>query len=94
MVVSHPWVAGELALGTLRRRGEVLRLLRDLAQAVEATPDEVLTLVERHGLAGTGLGYVDAQLLASTRLMPGTTLWSRDRALVAASARLGVGFAG
>ncbi len=37
-------------------------------------------LVERHGIAGTGLGWVDAHLLASATLS-GTPLWTLDRAL-------------
>jgi hypothetical protein len=49
----------------------------------------VLPLVERHQLYGLGLGYVDAQLLAATRLTPDAALWTADRRLVAAASRLG-----
>ena len=35
-VVIHPFVIGELACGNLRNRDEVLRLLNDLPQAVNA----------------------------------------------------------
>lgn len=91
-VLGHPWVTGELALGNLRNRGEVLGLLRGLPQAVVADDDEVLRLVERESLHGTGIGYVDAQLLAASRLTSGTRLWSRDKRLRAAAARLGAEF--
>ncbi len=86
-VMGHPWVAGELALGRISNRTEVLALLSHLPQAVVATSDEVLMLVELAELSGAGIGYVDAQLLASTRLTADAQLWSRDRRLVAAAAR-------
>ncbi len=91
-VLGHPWVVGELALGNLHRRGEVLGLLDGLPQAVTATPAEVLTLVERHELHGIGIGYVDAQLLAATKLSDDSTLWSADRRLAAVASRLGCAF--
>ncbi|MGI9120377.1 MAG: type II toxin-antitoxin system VapC family toxin [Acidimicrobiales bacterium] len=87
-VLGHPWVVGELALGHLSPRHEVLRLLSSLPGATVATPAEVLTFIERHELHGLGIGYVDAQLLASTRLTPGAKLWTRDKRLATASSRL------
>ena len=64
-VLVHPFVIGELALGTLRQRASVLALLQDLPTAVVATDQEVMRFIERHSLAGQGIGYVDAHLLAS-----------------------------
>jgi len=89
LVLGHPWVTGEVALGNLAQRGEVIGLLSRLPQAATATADEVLTLVERHHLYGLGIGYVDAQLLAATQLTPDAALWAADRKLVAAATRLG-----
>lgn len=91
-VVAHPWVIGELALGRLRRRAEVLGLLDSLPRAAVATPAEVLALVEHHELPGSGIGYVDAQLLAATLLTPDARLWSADRRLAAVASRLGHAF--
>jgi len=91
-VLGHPWVTGELALGSLKRRGEVIGLLEALPQAVIATPRELLGLIGDAGLSGTGVGYVDAQLLAATRLTPGSRLWTSDRRLAATAERLGVAF--
>jgi predicted nucleic acid-binding protein len=87
-VLAHPWVTGELSLGDLRHRDEVISLLRGLPQAVVADEDEVLRLVDREGLYGTGIGYVDAQLLAATRLTPDARLWTRDRRLATVTAQL------
>lgn len=89
-VLAHPWVTGELALGSLKNRAEVLRLLGDMPQAVVATDTEVLSLIERSNLYGLGIGYVDTQLLAATRLTIGATLWTRDKRLAVAAERLGV----
>jgi len=90
-VLGHPWVLGELALGRLSDSPGVLGLLSQLPQAPVATPTEVLTLIERAQLAGTGIGYVDVHLLAAALLAPGTLLWTRDRRLAAAAARSGCG---
>lgn len=68
LVLGHPWVVGELALGRLAQRHEIIELLEGLPQATVATDAEVMTLVNRHELYGVGIGYVDAQLLAATRL--------------------------
>ena len=91
-VFGHPWVTGELALGHLGDRVNVIGLLHGLPQAVVAHDDEVLRLVEQEVLSGSGIGYVDAQLLAATRLTPGAALWTRDKRLSAVASRLGVGF--
>jgi predicted nucleic acid-binding protein len=89
-VLGHPFVIGELALGSLSRRDAVLSDLRDLRQAPVASSEEVLQLIDREALFGRGIGYVDAHLLASARLTPGTQLWTRDQRLQAIAARLGV----
>lgn len=91
-VFAHPWVTGELALGNLSHREEVIGLLHGLPQATVAENDEVLRLIEQTVLYGAGIGYVDAQLLAATRLTPDTTLWTRDKRLSTVTARLGLSF--
>jgi predicted nucleic acid-binding protein len=91
-VLGHPWVVGELALGRLRRRQEVIELLNGLPQATTATSPEALAFIECQELYGLGIGYVDAQLLAATKLTDGAALWSHDRRLGAATSRLGCAF--
>ena len=88
--LGHPFVTGELALGNLRNREEILDALQSLPQAAVATEDEVLLFIKRNALSGLGIGYVDAHLLASVRLVPGSTLWTRDKRLSAAAERLGL----
>jgi predicted nucleic acid-binding protein len=80
-VLSHPFVIGELAMGSFMRRDLLLSELGDLPQAKVAEDDEVLHLVSGNNLFGLGIGYIDAHLLAAVRLMPGTLLWTRDKRL-------------
>ena len=89
-VLAHPFVIGELALGDLRQREIVLEALSDLPCASVAADKEVLHFIDRHALFGRGLGYVDAHLLAATRLTSGAKLWTRDKRLKEVAAELGL----
>ena len=89
-VLAHPFVIGELALGRLEPRDVILNALLDLPCARSATDDEVLHLIDQEGLAGLGIGYVDAHLLAAVRLSAGASLWTRDKRLRQAADRMGV----
>ncbi|MBV8089167.1 MAG: type II toxin-antitoxin system VapC family toxin [Alphaproteobacteria bacterium] len=89
-VLGHPYVIGELALGDLRQRDAFLRDLLDLPQAVVASDEEVLRLIDREKLFGRAIGYIDAHLLAAARLTVDTKLWTRDQTLNAVAATLGL----
>lgn len=89
-VLVHPFVIGELSLGSLRNRNEVLSRLSDLPSASIATNEEAMTFITQNALYGLGIGFIDVHLLASVRLSPGTVLWTRDKRLLAASVRLGL----
>jgi predicted nucleic acid-binding protein len=89
-VLGHPFVIGELALGNLRQRDAFLRDLLDLPQAIVASDEEVLRLIDREKLFGRGIGYVDAHLLTAARLTADAKLWTRDQALNAVAAQLGL----
>jgi predicted nucleic acid-binding protein len=90
LVLQHPMVLGELALGGLRDRTEVLRSLGGLPSTAIASHAEVMSLVEQRQLYDRGLSLMDAQLLASVLLTLGATLWTRDKRLRAAAESLGV----
>lgn len=89
-VLAHPFVIGEIALGSFRRRKAVLADLQDLPQAAVASAEEVLCFIGNHGLFGRGIGYVDAHLLAAVRLTPDARLWTGDRPLQRVAAELGL----
>jgi predicted nucleic acid-binding protein len=89
-VLTHRFVIGELALGNIQNRSLIISTLQNLPQATAASDEEVLRFIERHALFGSGIGYIDAHLLAATLLSPGSSLWTRDKRLLAESVRLGV----
>jgi predicted nucleic acid-binding protein len=87
-VLCHPFVIGEVGMGQFRDRRRVLEQMRRLEAAEIASDDEVMVLVDRYGLFGRGIGYVDAHLLAAAFLTPGAKLWTRDKQLRAAAVQL------
>lgn len=88
-VVLHPFVAGELACGNLKKRGSVLSDLAALPMATRASEAEVIRLVEDRKLWGRGLGWIDAHLIASA-LLSHCRLWTFDKRLAAAVSELGL----
>ncbi len=88
-VAGHRFITGEIALGHLRRRSEILALLASLPQTPLAEHDEGLRFVADHRLAGSGLGWIDVHLLAAAAL-DRSRLWTLDRRLAAVAARLGL----
>ena len=87
LVLIHPFVLGELALGRLKSRSEILGLLAEIPRAESANHEEVLEFVERHELAGSGVGWIAAHLLVSAALS-GVSLWTLDRRLAVVAGRL------
>jgi predicted nucleic acid-binding protein len=86
-VLGHPFVRGELALGNLPQRQNILGLLDNLPQAPVAFTDEINSFIETHTLFGLGIGLVDVHLLASAQLAVNAQLWTRDKRLLAVAAR-------
>lgn len=89
-VAAHPLVIEELALGSIKDRTTILRLLENLQTFPVLSHDELLLLVDAHHLWGRGLSAVDVHLLGSVRLAPGGRLWTRDKRLLAACNDIGV----
>ncbi|MBC7520997.1 MAG: VapC toxin family PIN domain ribonuclease [Sandarakinorhabdus sp.] len=93
VVVMHPFIAGEIMLGSMKDRAQVGATLAALDPAPVAEPDEVANLIESAVLFGTGIGYVDVHLIASALLMVGGRIWTRDRRLHNVAERLGIALA-
>ena len=85
----HPFVYGELLLGGLPLGGDVRKQLDHLIRAPVAEPVEVAAFIEWAELAGTGIGYVDAHLLVTARMIDAKILTSDKRLLVQAK-RFGI----
>jgi predicted nucleic acid-binding protein len=90
MVLAHPFVIGEIALGHLRQREVILTALSRLPRASVASDAEVMQFIESEHLFGRGIGYVDAHLLAAVRLTPGSVLWTNDKRLYDVTQELGL----
>ena len=86
-VVCHPFVIGEIALGTLKNRTEILDLLAELPAAQVVSHAEAIALVEQRALSGRGIGWVDVHLVASA-LVERLPLWTFDRRLGAVARAL------
>lgn len=88
-VLMHPFVVGELACGNLKDRASILRDLEALPSVVCATHAEVMRLLEYWALWGSGIGWIDAHLLASA-LLSQCRLWTLDERLNRSAAGIGV----
>jgi predicted nucleic acid-binding protein len=90
--LMHPHALGEIALGSIRNRDQVIARFLRLPVPNVAKEGHMLTLIESDDLIATGIGYTDAHLLASALLTPGGKLWTRDKKLLAQAERLGVAY--
>ncbi|HMO75946.1 MAG TPA: PIN domain-containing protein [Sphingopyxis sp.] len=88
-VVQHPFVTAELALGSLAARDRFVAMLDLLPAAPTVDQPALLAFISEHRLFGTGLGMVDAHLLASAAARGSARLWTGDRRLAGQAERLG-----
>lgn len=91
LVMCHPFILGELALGSLKDRQTVISMLQALPQAAKADDDEVLKLIETQGLFSRGLGLIDAHLIASALIEGDVKIWTGDKRLAAISDEMNLG---
>jgi hypothetical protein len=89
-ILSHPFVVGEVAMGHLSPRGQIMEAFDDLPAAVVAADREVLQFIERYRLFATGVGYIDVHLLVAVQLTADALLWTYDRRLAETANRLGL----
>ncbi len=88
-VLGHEMVYGELLIGDLGGRREFLSNYRSMSQASTVSHTEVVDFVRHRKLHGRGIGWVDANLLASA-LVEHVRLWTTDLKLAALATELGV----
>ena len=77
LVLTHPFIIGELACGNLGNRKEIISLLCALPSVLKATDAELLFFIDEHRVMGKGLGLIDIHLLASAKLAV-CALWTDD----------------
>jgi hypothetical protein len=88
-LVLYRFVLTEIAPGSFSRRSETLVCLSRIPQVKRVTDQEVLLLMEAHGLFSGGIGLVDAHLLASAIVKPPVQLRTPDRRPAAIASELG-----
>jgi hypothetical protein len=88
-VLMHPWILGELSLGSIADRNGFIRMLERLPILLPATDREIRGAVEDRRLFGRGIGWVDAGLIASCLARP-CRLWTRDGKLKTIAEELGL----
>lgn len=91
-VLSHSWVIGELALGSIHDRKAFLSLLGYLPKLAQASDAAILDFIESRKLAARGIGWVDAGLLAACAARP-CRIFTLDRKLKSLAEETGLGFA-
>lgn len=91
LALTHPFVIGELVCGTPANRPAFLGFLKRLERCNVARDDEVLLFIEMHKLYGTGIGYIDAHLLAAAAINR-HNLWTRDKRLARIAAILNISY--
>jgi predicted nucleic acid-binding protein len=89
-IIMHPMIVAELGLGSVRRRERTLAELDGLLEVKAAQLSEVRRMIEVRRLYGKGIGLIDAHLVASCLITPGTQLWTRDTALKDVSKTIGI----
>jgi predicted nucleic acid-binding protein len=91
-IFGHPFVTGEVSLGSLAQRERIIAELSALPQLAVQRHERVALLIESTPLWGEGVGYIDAHLLASIKMVPGAQLWTGDKRLHTQAARLGIAY--
>ncbi|MEO6091788.1 MAG: type II toxin-antitoxin system VapC family toxin [Novosphingobium sp.] len=91
-ICLHPYVLGELLLGGVPARSDIAKQLDILARPPVASASEAAAFITWAELAGTGIGFVDANLLISAKLLPDGRILTGDKHLHAQATRLGLAF--
>jgi predicted nucleic acid-binding protein len=88
--VSHEVVIGELTLGCGDKARVLAAAASRLGRATRVEDESVHAFILRSELRCCGLSWPDACLLASAASEGGVRLYTHDRAMAKAAARLGV----
>jgi predicted nucleic acid-binding protein len=87
---THPFVVGELACGYLPDRQQTLLELDKLPSLPTIRTADVRYMLETRGLFSKGIGFIDAQLVASCITAHGTQIWTIDGPLGSVAESVGL----
>lgn len=90
-VLIHPFILGELSLGSMKNRDEFLSLIDLLPSCIESNNRETLQFVNTHKLFGQGIGWIDANLLVSC-FKSKSKIWTLDKSLQKIASRFHLSF--
>ena len=90
-VLGHDFVYGELLIGDRGARAKLLAEYKMMRQAALVANLEVVEFVRHRKINGSGIGWIDAHLLASA-IVDSSRLWTADRALAAVAQAIGVAY--
>lgn len=91
-MVCHPFVAGELAAGSLHVRHRMILMLRNLPQLQPVNDSEFYAFLEQHEVNGRGMGFIDIHLLAAASSAGNVRVWTKDRRMLEQAVRLGLAY--
>ncbi len=90
-VSGHEFVYGELLIGDVGGRTQLLNDYEQIHQAPVVPHGDVVAFAQARRLHGRGVGWIDAHLLASA-LVGRLKLWTTDAQLAVIAAELGIGY--
>jgi predicted nucleic acid-binding protein len=90
-VSGHEFVCGELLIGDVGGRKDLLADYEQMHQAPMVPHAEVVAFVRNRRLHGRGIGWIDAHLLASA-LVGHLKLWTTDPRLATVARELAVAY--
>ena len=89
-LATHSYLVAEIALGQLAMRQQTLEGFDSLPTLPTVSVDDVRHMIEARSIYGKGIGFVDANLLASCLATPGAKLWTLDKRLGGLAGSLGI----
>jgi hypothetical protein len=90
-VSGHDFVYGELLIGDVGGRRQLLSDYEQMHHAPVVSHDDVVSFVRHRRLHGRGIGWIDAHLLASA-LVGHLKLWTTDPRLEALAKELDIAY--
>ena len=88
-IVMHEFIQGELVLGAIPRNHPAADYIDAMPRLATVPHPMMMEFIRFHRLEGSGIGWIDAHLLASAKLAT-AEIWTTDRALRKAAQRCGV----
>ena len=89
--LGHPDVAGEVAMGSGEQASRLRDVILGLARVEPLGRADLYALVERLGMNGRGVGWIDAGIVAACIAVdPPVPLYTRDRRMRELAALVGV----